>query len=72
MLGAIAQRAMLRAQEQAPVGFMHLDGEVRAELLAALRSLVIGIDYMLYEVGQTATIVSRYPHALSTSIGLNT
>lgn len=55
---AILRATLLRAQEKALVGFANLTVEERAELAAVMRSLVVGIDKTLKEVGQTVKAVS--------------
>lgn len=55
---AILRSTLLRAQEKALIGFANLTVQEREELAAVMRSLVIGIDRTLKEVGQTVKTVS--------------
>ena len=55
---AILRASLLRAQEQALVGFANLTVAEREELAAVMRSLVGGVDRTLHEVGRTVKTVS--------------
>ena len=55
---AILRATLLRAQEQALVGFGNLAVNEREELAATMRGLVAGIDQTLLEVGQSVKAVS--------------
>jgi hypothetical protein len=55
---AILRATLLRAQEKALIGFANLTVQERQELAAVMRSLVVGIDNTLREVGQTVRTVS--------------
>jgi hypothetical protein len=55
---AILRASLLRAQEKALIGFANLTLQERQELAAVMRSLVLGIDNTLREMGQTVRTVS--------------
>jgi len=55
---AILRASLLRAQEKALIGFANLTLQERQELAAVMRSLVVGIDNTLREMGQTVRTVS--------------
>lgn len=56
---AILRNTMLRAQEQALVGFANLTAAEREELAGAMQGLVTGIDHTLKEIGQSVKKVSN-------------